>query len=116
MWGSEHPSDPRKDLVSDHRHWKGVLWNSWHESRDLYYLLHGLRCGGAELVETLRGYRLIPGEWSVLEWDGDIKNRLNPFRDKLVRVFKVSRLGQVVPEGLPQGVFEEVQEQTRMFA
>ena len=108
MQGKErHPSDPRVDLISDHRHWRDVLWNCWHEERDLYYLLHGLRCGGAELVETLKSYRLMSGEWNESEWDGDIKNRLNPFKDKLIWVFKISRLGIVadVSEQEIKGIF-----------
>ncbi|MGE4272082.1 MAG: hypothetical protein AB7E31_04330 [Desulfitobacterium sp.] len=96
LWGSEHPADPRKDLVSDHRHWKDVLLNCWHEERDLYYLLHGFRCGGAELTLTKKSYRLMPGEWSESEWDGDIKDRLNHFKDKLVWIFKMTRLGVIV--------------------
>lgn len=115
-WGSKHPSDPRVDLLSDHRHWKTVLWNAWHEDKALYYLLHGIRCGGAEMVETQKSYRLMPGEWNEAEWEEDIKNRLSPFRDNLVWIFKMTRLGVIVPEGLPHGVFEEKQEQVRMFA
>lgn len=111
--GSKHPSDPRLDLVSDHRHWKVVLWNFWYEDKELYYLLHGLRCGGAELVETQRSYRLMPGEWPEAEWEGDIKSRLNPFKDKLLKVFKISRFGWIVPNGLPPGIFEA--EQTQIF-
>lgn len=100
-----HPSDPRIDLVTDHRHWEEVLYNCWYEERNLYFLLHGLRCGGAELVLTQKSYRLMPGEWNESEWDGDVKSRLNPFRDKLVEVFKLTRIGRITDEKLPGGIF-----------
>ncbi|MDA8228743.1 MAG: hypothetical protein M0T74_13800 [Desulfitobacterium hafniense] len=104
-----HPGDPRSDLVTDHRHWKELLWNCWQSERDLYYLLHGLRCGGAELILTQRGYRLVPGDWNQTEWDKDIRHRLNPFKDKLVTIFKLTRVGKITNEKLPEGVFTEKQ-------
>jgi hypothetical protein len=106
LWGSEHPSDPRKDLITDHRHWKDILWNCWHSERELYYLLHGIRCGGAEIILSQRGYRLISGEWSEAEWEDIKQNRLNQFKDKLIEVFKLSRFGLVSNEKLPDGTFE----------
>src|SRR5690606_13770921 len=45
--------DPRPDLAEDHRQWVAVLSMAWHRDRDLWGLLHGLRCGGARL-ETRR--------------------------------------------------------------
>ena len=104
LWGSEHPADPRKDLVSDLRHWKDVLWNCWHLDKDLYGLLHGIRCGGAQLVLTQSSYRLMPGEWSESEWE-DIRQRLEPVRGKLVRVFKLTRFGTVTKEKVLEEVF-----------
>lgn len=46
--------DPRPDLAEDHRWWAAVLSLAWHRNRELWGLLHGLRCGGARL-ETHRG-------------------------------------------------------------
>ncbi len=102
-----HPGDPRTDLVSDHRHWESLLWNCWHTDHDLYYLLHGIRCGGGEVIRTKNGFRLMPGEWCEVEWE-DIKQiKLNPFKDKLVNIFKLTRVGKITNEKLPDGVFEQ---------
>jgi len=103
-----HPGDPRKDLVTDHRHWEEVFYNSWHIDKEIYYLLHGIRCGGAELILSMRGYRLLPGEWNGGEWSNDIKDRLNPFKDKLINIFKLTRFGKVSEETLPDGVFDSL--------
>lgn len=110
---SRRPGDPRPDLVKDHRHWEEVLYNSWHIDKDIYYLLHGIRCGGAELILTMRGFRLLCGEWNEAEWENDIKNRLNPFKDKLVNIFKLTRFGKVSEEILPDGVFEALTSKER---
>lgn len=101
----KHPYVPRGDLVSDRKHWQDVLWNCWNLDKDLYGLLHGIRCGGAELALTQNSYRLMPGEWSVIEWQ-DIRQRLEPVRDKLLQVFKLARFGTVTKEKLPDGIFE----------
>lgn len=95
MQEGKHPGDPRPDLVADHRHWARVLYNTWYIEQDVYFLLHGLRSGGAELILSQKGYRLMPGEWSIEEWEGDIKNQLNPFKDKLVNIFRQTRIGKV---------------------
>ena len=86
-----HPSDPRPELVTDRKSWQEILLYCWHMDKDLYYLLHGIRCGGAGVTVTKWSFRLVQGEWSESEWE-DIKTRLNPFRDKLVKVFKVTRV------------------------
>jgi hypothetical protein len=97
-----HPSDPRKELVSDHRYWEDVLYNAWHlEEKNLYGLLHGLRCGGAELTLTKHGYRLMPGKWNESEWEEIKQNRLSHFRHELVFVFQLTRLGKVTDEEPP---------------
>lgn len=120
----KHPYDPRKDLVTDHRHWKQVLWNCWHLERDLYYVLHGTRCGGAQLTETAASFRLLPGEWLESEWDEIKQKWLNPVRDKLIEIFMVSRWGRLmtdieIPEKFidnPKSpIFRDLAEQTSMF-
>lgn len=100
----DHPSDPRPDKISDHKHWKDVLWNAWHVDQDLYGVLHGVRCGGAEIVLTSTSFMLVPGDWSPGEWD-DVKQRyLSPVKDKLIEVFRMSRLGLMTDEDF--GVFD----------
>lgn len=101
----KHPYVPRPDLVSDMRHWKDVLWNCWQLDKDLYGLLHGIRCGGAQLVLTQSSFRLQAGEWSETEWQ-DIRQRLEPVRDKLLHAFRLARFGTVTNEKVPEGVFE----------
>ena len=91
---SNHPLDPRPDLVSDHRHWREILYTCWHREYDIYPLLHGIRCGGAEVTLTQKCFMLLPGEWTEVEWE-DIKQRLSLVRDKLIKVFIVTRMGKV---------------------
>jgi hypothetical protein len=86
-----HPGDPRPDLVTDRKSWQEILLYAWHMDKELYYLLHGIRCGGAGVIATKGSFRLVTGEWSESEWE-DIKTRLNPFKDKLVKAFKVTRV------------------------
>jgi len=101
----DHPSDPRLDKISDHKYWKDVLWNVWHTDQDLYGVLHGIRCGGAEMVLTANSFMLVPGDWNPAEWD-DVKQRyLIPCKDKLVGVFKLTRFALYTDE--KPGVFEE---------
>jgi len=102
-----HPGDPRKDLATDHRLWKDLLWNCWHLQIDLYYLLHGIRCGGAELTLTQNSYRLMPGEWSESEWEDIKRKHLDPIREKLINILKLTRFGKITEETLPPGVFED---------
>jgi hypothetical protein len=108
--------DPRGDKKDDHTHWQELLWNCWHSEKDLYYLLHGIRCGGAEVIRTQKGFRLMPGEWSESEWEEIRQSKLNPFRDKLVSIFKLTRIGKVSTEKLPDGVFVTSVEQRGMFS
>lgn len=93
-----HPGDPRIDLVSDHRHWKTLLWNCWHEERDIYYLLHGLRCGGAEIILTNKSYRLMPGEWAEEKWEDIKQKHLAPCREELVEVLRTARVMKLTPD------------------
>ena len=102
----EHPYDPRADKVSDHRHWKEVLWNAWQDDQSFYGLLHGIRCGGAELTLTKNSFKLLQSDWSTNEWDDICQNRLSPFRDKLVNIFRLTRIGKMTDEKLPEGMFD----------
>jgi len=100
-----HPYEPRPELVTDHKSWQEILLYAWCMDKPLYYLLHGIRCGGAEVAETSTSFRLMPGEWSEVEWE-DIKGKLNPFKDKLVHVLKSARRFREPGEKLkPEEVF-----------
>ena len=102
----KHPYIPREDLKDDLAHWKSVLWNCWNIDQEMYGLLHGIRCGGGQLALTQNSFRLLPGNWSEAEWY-DVKQSLEPYRDKLVEVFRLARFGEVTKEKLPKGIFEE---------
>lgn len=120
-------TDPRSDKAVDHKYWLDLLWNAWHMDKSLnsiYYLLHGIRCGGGELTLTKDSFRLLQGEWSAKDWDEVKQKNLAPVKDKLVSILKLTRVGKVSEDGLPEGVFdgsmeetaaEVVVEQRRMF-
>jgi len=100
-----HPSDPRPDLVTDHRHWREILHNCWHYSEqtreDLYYLMHYIRCGGAEVILTANSYSLKPGEWSDAEWADIRQKHLGPKTEQLVYILKISRIGRMTEADMP---------------
>jgi len=85
--------DPRSDLAEDHLRWVAVLSMAWHRDRDLWGLLHGLRCGGARL-ETKRAsdgremfrldYRPLLDVWSEKELRSQW---LEPYREAIKRLF-----------------------------
>jgi hypothetical protein len=107
LFGEPTITDPRKDKVEDHAYWERLLWNSWNMNKSLFYLLHGIRCGGAEVIPTIKSFSLLPGEWNQSEWEEIKQIKLSPFKDKLIRIFKLTRFGQVTNEELPDGVFTE---------
>lgn len=108
--------DPRADKAVDHKYWEDLLWNCWHLQRELYYTIHGVRCGGGEITLTKDSYRLLQGEWSAAEWEEIKKKRLNPFKDKLIGILRLTRAGKVTEEELPAGIFGDgVSEQGRLF-
>lgn len=115
--------DPRADKAVDHKYWEDLLWNCWHLQTELYYTLHGVRCGGGELTLTRDSFRLLPGEWMEQEWEEIKQKRLNPLREKLIGILRLTRVGKISEEKLPVGVFghgvperEEVTlEQGRLF-
>lgn len=60
--------DPRPDLADDHDHWKAVLTEAYAYSRELWGVLHGLRCAGARL-------RVIGGKFGMkLEYAPALKS------------------------------------------
>lgn len=104
-------SDPRSDKSVDHKYWLDLLWNAWHMDKSLtsiYYLLHGIRCGGGELTLTKDSFRLLQGEWSEKEWDRVKQENLAPVKEKLVSLLKWTRVGKVSDEQLPEGLFDGV--------
>ena len=84
--------DPRPDLTRDAALWK-VVFAAAADDSDLFGLLHGLRCGGAKIVQRPDNslkivYRpLLPG------WDeGElVTNWLMPRRKKITRLFRQVR-------------------------
>ncbi|HWQ42806.1 MAG TPA: hypothetical protein VN456_12330 [Desulfosporosinus sp.] len=99
--------DPRGDKKDDHEYWQKLLWNCWHTDQTLYYLLHGIRCGGAEVIPTKKSFCLMPGEWDEAEWNEIKRDKLSPFKDKLINIFKLTRVGRVLDEPLPDGIFKQ---------
>lgn len=108
LWGEpRNLPDPRSDKADDHGYWEELLWNSWVSDRDLHFLLHGMRCGGAEVMKTQKSFSLLPGEWGATEWEEIKRDKLSPFRDKLIHVFKLTRFGRVTNEKLPDGFLDK---------
>lgn len=111
LWGNpeaiqeqgNYRSDPRADKFADHQYWERLLWNCWNLDKELYYILHGIRCGGGELVLTQKSLKLLQGEWSDKRWDEIKQKDLSPHRDKLVEVLRTSRVMSVSDEKLPGG-------------
>lgn len=111
LWGeperlseqSNYKGDPRADKYADHQYWERLLWNCWNMEKTLYFILHGVRCGGGELVLTKSSMKLLPGEWSDLRWEEIRQKDLGPHRDKLVEVLRTSRVMRVSNEKLPTG-------------
>lgn len=95
-----HMLDPREDLRKDSRLWIRVLYNAYHFNQEVYGVLHGLRCGGAQLVLTPESFKLLPGEWTVQEWEENKRIYLDPIKEELVKIFRISRMGKVVSEEL----------------
>lgn len=107
--------DPRKDMAVDHQYWEDILWNAWHFTKPLYYILHGVRCGGGELTLTKESFRLLPGEWSASEWE-EIKQRyLDPMKKPLIWVLRLTRFGKVTEETLPAELFQTKPVQEELF-
>ena len=55
---------------------------------------------------THTSLRLTQGEWNAADWEDIKEKRLTPFRDKLVDIFKLSRVCRVIDEELPAGIFD----------
>lgn len=99
-------TDPRADKAVDHKYWEDLLWNCWHVERTLYYVLHGIRCGGGELTLTRDSFRLLLGDWSTSEWEDIKRNRLDQHRETLIGMLRISRVMRVTEEELPAGIFD----------
>jgi hypothetical protein len=98
-------TDPRSDKAVDHKYWLSLLWNAWHWDKSLnslYYLLHGIRCGGGELTLTKDSFRLLRGDWSEKEWAGIRQKNLDPVKEKLVSLLKLTRVGKVSEVEIPK--------------
>ncbi len=106
--------DPRRDKSVDHQYWEDILWNAWHFTKPLYYILHGIRCEGGELTLTKDSFRLLPGEWPATEWEEVKQKHLDSVKDSLIKILKLTRVGKVTEEQLPAGLFEKM-EQGRLF-
>ncbi|WP_052298589.1 hypothetical protein [Syntrophobotulus glycolicus] len=98
-----YKGDPRADLRTDSQYWQRLLLNCWHMEKDLYYILHGVRCGGGELILTSNSLMLRPGEWSEKKWDEIKQEELVPYREKLIEVLRVSRVMSITDEMVPAG-------------
>jgi len=88
-------TDPRCDKQADTKTWLMVLRNAWIQDKSLnslYYLLHGIRCGGAELISTQNSFRLLPGEWTEKEWDAVKLDNLGLVRDRLISLLYRTRV------------------------
>lgn len=116
--------DPRADKVIDHKYWEDILWNAWHFTRNFYHELHGIRCGGAEITLTRESFRLLPGEWSPAEWEQIKRQSLDPVKEELIGLLRLTRFGKVTEKTLPKGIFDNHEkekvakaevEQERMF-
>lgn len=115
-----HSIDPRADLAADHSLWTKILTNAEEifdehkyefsgNKTSLFKILHGLRCGGARIEETKHAFKLHPGDEDFIladEWDKIRQKWLQPVRDDLLKLFSLSKLGKVIEQELPPGMFE----------
>ena len=88
-------TDPRSDKTADTKTWLVLLHNAWNQDKSLnslYYLLHGIRCGGAELMQTQNSFRLLPGEWTEKDWDAVKLENLGIVRDRLVSLLRFTKV------------------------
>jgi hypothetical protein len=89
--------DPRPDLPEDSELWKRVLVEADATDLDVYSVLHGFRCAGAQIVQAGRGIQLRPridptGNLSVWRTSEDYRSDreawLVPLREQLTIVFR----------------------------
>ena len=115
--------DPRPDIKADHLDWMDILqnclvWDGFTEGHGehLWGVLHGLRCGGAQIRRIKSsgsggglGYKLLPGDedWKQeAEWQRIRKEHLDGVKEDLVELFKftkehgrLARMEEIWPEG-----------------
>jgi hypothetical protein len=89
--------DPRPDLVEDSELWKRVLVEADATDLEVYSILHGFRCAGAQIVRSGHGIQLRPridpsgstSVWTTSEdYRADRERWLVPLRDQLTTVFR----------------------------
>lgn len=125
----EKSIDPRPDITSDHLLWVKVLTNAkemFDEHKEinggqtsLFKILHGIRCGGGQLEETQQAYKLHHGneEWpDDASWQVVRVRWLTPVKDDLIELFRLCKIGQIVNEELPEGIFTTENEKKVEFA
>lgn len=78
----------------------------------MYFLLQGIRCSGAEVMTTQESFRLLPGGWSESEWEDIKQNRLSQYRDKLIEIFRLTRLGRATDAEIPKQFADSANRQT----
>lgn len=95
---TQYELDPRPDLDQDHGYWVALLLaakkrgNDW---REVFGILHGLRCGGANLVrDRITGLRIVPGEWDTNSYadyrDKYLRPNINTIKDLLVQASRTN--------------------------
>lgn len=84
--------DPRPDLTMDAALWKAVLMGA-ADDPDLFGQLHGLRCGGAKMVQRPNGTLKIIYQPLLTGWKEEelVANWLMPRRKKITRLFRQVR-------------------------
>jgi hypothetical protein len=84
--------DPRPDLTHDAKLWVTVLMAAVDDPK-LYWLLHGLRCGGARLTRKPNGALKLNYKPLLSSWDEDelLRDWLMPQRTKIAQLFRKVR-------------------------
>jgi hypothetical protein len=100
--------DPRPDKTIDHVYWKRVLAMCQELTPDILSDLHGLRCGGAELIRTKGSFKLLTGDWDEQDWEAIKEHQLTPVKARLAWLFRCCRNARLSGEGLPEDVAAEL--------
>lgn len=86
-------ADPRTDKTRDHPYWETLLniCGTVRPFYDIYWNLHGFRCGGAEIVLTKTSLKIVGGDWAGDLWAEKKQKYLEPDREKIVEALKMAR-------------------------